>query len=135
MNSTTFHFNAPLALAAAAAACCLALAYSAIHVRQPQRLRLGCGLAWACLAVLAGCLVAWFKSRFPSLETAPRPVQWQLGATLAAGALLARVSLLRAGELAAADGHGAVRLARIVRWQLVAAAVILGTGTAVGMAG
>ncbi|MBA1243827.1 hypothetical protein [Pseudomonas japonica] len=135
MNSTTFHFNAPLALAAAAAACCLALVYGAIHVRQPLRLRLGYGVAWICLAVLAGCLVAWFKSHFPSLETAPRPVQWQLGATLAAGALLARVSLLRAGELAAADGHGAVRLARIVRWQLVAAAVLLGVGTAVGMAG
>lgn len=135
MNSTTFHFNAPLALAAAAAACCLALVYGAIHVRQPQRLRRACGFAWVCLAVLAGCLVAWFRSRFPSLETAPRPVQWQLGATLAAGALLARVSLLRAGELATADGHGADRLARIVRWQLIAAAVLLGMGTVMGMAG
>lgn len=135
MNSTTFHFNAPLALIAAASACCLALAYSAIHVRQPQRVRLGCGVTWACLAVLAGCVVAWFKSRFPSLETAPRPVQWQLGATLAAGALLARVSLLRAPELAIAEGQGAVRLARIMRWQLIAAAVLLAVGTAVGMAG
>lgn len=54
---------------------------------------------------------------------------------MAAAALMARVSLLRAGELIVADGNAADRLARIVRWQLIAAAAVLGVGTAVGIAG
>jgi hypothetical protein len=126
MNSITFYFSQGIPLALTAMLTAAALLYAALNVSRRARLAGACSLAWAGFACLAVCMVAWFKGQAFGLDTAPRRVQWQLGALLAAGALLARVSLLRAHELLVAQGYTAVRLGRIVRWQLIVAALLLG---------
>lgn len=125
MNSTTFLYGSVLA----ALGCCLALGVGAANTGNLPRARQACAVAWACLGALALCTVAVFKARYPSLETAPRLAQWQIGATVAAGALLARVSVLRLNELQATRDAGeaalAARLERNVRLQLVTAGALL----------
>lgn len=125
MNSTTFLYGSALA----ALGCCVALVISAANTGHVPKARQACGVAWACFGALVLCTVIAFKARYPSLETAPRLAQWQVGATVAAGALLARVSVLRLNELQEARDAGETGLAahvqRRVRLQLVAAGALL----------
>ncbi|WP_263262885.1 hypothetical protein [Pseudomonas sp. RIT-PI-S] len=129
MNPISFLFQSDLPLATATLACCLALLYGGLNAAQAGRVRRSCVMAWVGFVALAGCLVMTFKARYPGLETAPRLAQWQLGATLAAAALLLRVSLLRLAELenagAAGEDRVAATLARGIRLHLVAAALLL----------
>jgi hypothetical protein len=133
MNSTTFLFNSQIALALASASGCAAMLYAVCRSGQEAAFRRGCTLAGLALAVIAACLVVWFRARFPALETAPRPVQWQLGATLGAGTLWARVTLARLPEMINAQGSTRARHTRIMRWQLSVAAALLAMGTALGL--
>lgn len=124
---------------AAAFGCCVALAFAAANTLDVRRLGRACAIAWVLFGWVALCLVVSFKTRYPSLETAPRPAQWQLGATVAACALMLRVSLLRVAELEAAstgaEPAAVARLARNVRLQLVAAAMLVGAGAVMEWAG
>ncbi|WP_426149369.1 hypothetical protein [Pseudomonas sp. DC3000-4b1] len=133
MNSTTFLFNSQIALAMASALGCAALLYAACRSGHEAALRRACILAGLALALTVGCLVIWFRARFPGLETAPRPVQWQLGATLGAGALWARVTLARLPEIANAQVATRAGHTRIMRWQLSVAAALLALGSALGI--
>ena len=93
-------------------------------------------MAWALFGLVMLCLVMTFKVRYPGLETAPRLAQWQIGASLAAGALMLRVSLLRAPQLQAAQAederHTAGRLVRGIRLHLAAAAALVALAAAAG---
>jgi hypothetical protein len=137
MNSITFLFITALGPALAALGCGGALLFAATNMGSPQRIQRACALAWVCFGLAALCLVMTLRVRYASLEAAPRPAQWQLGATVAAGALLLRVSLLRLAELQAARDTGeqasVARLARRIRLQWMAAAVLLGFAAAVGL--
>ncbi len=126
MNSITFYVSQAVPFVLAAMVTATVLLYAAVSVSRHARLLQACGLAWAGFAAMVVCMVVWFKGQAYGLDAAPRPVQWQLGLVLASGALLARVTLLRANELAQTKGLGLARLQRFVRWQLGVAAVLLG---------
>lgn len=126
MNSITFYFSQPVPFVLAAMVTATLLLYAALNVSRHARLLQACRLGWAGFAAMVVCMVAWFKGQAYGLDAAPKPVQWQLGLALASGALLARVTLLRANELAQTQGLELARLERFVRWQLGVAAVLLG---------